>query len=181
LGTTANFGPRGVPNNPQTFANKRYRGRPNYSYLKIDSSWLARLPKGFQLLLRANGQFAPQPLITNEDYTISGADGVRGYMEAEVLADTGYKASVQVQSPDLPWGKRQLGDLFMFFDAGRTDFVDPLPGEPATTELRSWGAGLHVLPGQPLNGLLTWADPLSDGPITHRGEWRVLFVIRGSF
>jgi hemolysin activation/secretion protein len=181
LGTTANFGPRGVPNNPQTFADKRYRGRPNYSYLKIDSAWIAHLPKGFQLLLRADGQFAPQPLITNEDYTISGADGVRGYLEAEVLADTGYKASVQVQSPVLPWGKRQLGDLFMFFDAGRTDSVDPLPGEPATTELRSWGAGLHVLPGQPVNGLLTWADPLSAGPITHRGDWRVLFVIRGSF
>jgi hemolysin activation/secretion protein len=181
LGATANFGPRGVPNNPQTFADKRYRGRPNYAYLKIDSTWLARLPKGFQLLLRADGQFAPQPLITNEDYTISGADGVRGYMEAEVLADTGYKASIQVQSPFMPWGKRQLGDLFVFFDAGRTDFVDPLPGEPATTELRSWGAGLHVLPGQPINGLLTWADPLSNGPITHRGDWRVLFVIRGSF
>jgi hypothetical protein len=69
----------------------------------------------------------------------------------------------------------------VFFDAGRTDAVYPLPGEPGTTELRSWGAGLHVLPGQPINGLLTWADPLSDGPITHRGEWRVLFVIRGSF
>jgi hemolysin activation/secretion protein len=181
LGATVNFGPRGVPNNPQTFANKRYRGRPNYAYLKLDSSWMAHLPKGFELLLRANGQFAPQPLITNEDYSISGADGVRGYLEAEALADTGYKASVQLQSPVMPWGKKQLGDLFVFFDAGRTDSVDPLPGEPATTELRSWGAGLHVLPGQPINGLLTWADPLSHGPITHRGDWRVLFVIRGSF
>jgi hemolysin activation/secretion protein len=181
LGTTANFGPRGVPNNPQSFADKRYRGRPNYSYLKIDASWTAHLPKDFQLLLRASGQFAPEPLITNEDYTISGADGVRGYLEAEVLADTGYKGTVQFQSPSLPWGKQQLGDLFMFFDAGRTDFVDPLPGEPQTTELRSWGAGLHVLPGQPVNGVLTWAYPLSDGPNTQRGDWRVLFVIRGSF
>lgn len=181
LGTTANFGPRGVPNNPQTFADKRYRGRPNYSYLKIDASWMAQLPKGFQLLLRANGQFAPVPLITNEDYTISGADGVRGYMEAEVLADTGYKGSIQLQTPLVTWGKKQLGDLFMFFDAGRTDFVDPLPGEPQTTELRSWGTGLHLRPGQPINGLLTWADPLADGPNTHRGDWRVLFVIRGSF
>ena len=181
LGTTANFGPRGIPNNPQTFADKRYRGRPNYFYLKIDSSWTAHLPKGFQLLLRANGQFAPEPLITNEDYTITGADGVRGYLEAEVLADTGYKGTVQFQSPFARWGTRQLGDLFMFFDAGRTDFVNPLPGEPQTTELRSWGAGLDVLPGQSVNGVLTWADPLSDGPNTHRGDWRVLFVIRSSF
>lgn len=181
LGSTANFGPRGVPNNPQSFADKRYRGRPNYFYLKTDASWAAHLPKGFQLLLRASAQFAPEPLITNEDYTITGADGVRGYLEAEVLADTGYKGTVQLQSPFASWGTRQLGDLFMFFDAGRTDFVDPLPGEPRTTELRSWGAGLHVLPGQPVNAVLTWADPLSDGPNTQRGDWRVLFVVRGSF
>jgi hemolysin activation/secretion protein len=176
-----NFGPRGIPNNPTTFANKRFQGRPNYAYLKLDASLLAHLPKGFELILRADGQFAPEPLITNENYSISGSDGVRGYLEAEVLADDGLKGSVQLQSPTMSWGRRQLMDLFVFFDAGRADIVDPLPGEPVTTELRSWGAGLHLFPGQPITGSLTWADPLTQGPNTRRGQSRVLFVIRGSF
>lgn len=178
---TANFGPRGTPNNPTTFANKRFRGRPNYAYLKLDGSLLWHLPKGIDLLLRAAGQFAPEALITNENYSITGADGVRGYLEAEVLSDDGFKATAQLQSPALTWGARQLADLFAFFDAGRADAIDPLPGEPSTTELRSWGTGVHILPKSSINGLLTWADPLVDGPNTRRGEWRVLFVIRGSF
>ena len=178
---SGNFGPRGIPNNPMTFANKRFQGRPNYAYLKLDGSLLAHLPAGFELILRADGQFAPEPLITNEDYTISGADGVRGFLEAEVLADDGIKGSVQLQSPAWSWAKRTWLDGFVFFDAGRADFVDPLPGEPATTELRSWGIGLHLLPGQSINGALTWADPLTAAPYTRRGESRVLFVVRGSF
>jgi hypothetical protein len=32
-----------------------------------------------------------------------------------------------------------------------------------------------------VNGIFTWADPLLDGPNTHRGESRILFMVRGSF
>jgi hemolysin activation/secretion protein len=139
------------------------------------------LPKGFQLILRADGQFAEEPLITNEDYSISGADGVRGYLEAEVLADKGLKGSVQLQSPIAQVRTLPLGDVFVFYDAGRANIIDPLSGEPASTVLRSWGAGLNLLPGKWINGLVTWADPLADGPTTRRGASRVLFVVRGSF
>jgi hemolysin activation/secretion protein len=177
---TGNFGPRGSPNNSITFANKRYKGRGNYSYLKLTSSLSAHLPWGFQMLLRADGQFAPDALITNEDYSITGADGVRGYLEAEVLSDTGVKGTVQLQSPFWSWGKRTLGDMFFFYDLGRADVMNPLQDQPQTTELRSWGAGFHILPGQPINGLLTWANPMVAGPFTDRGEWRVLFVVRAA-
>jgi hemolysin activation/secretion protein len=181
LGATANFGPRGLPNDSAAFANKRFKGDGNYFYVKIDGSLIARLPKGFQLILRADGQYAVEPLITNEDYTITGADGVRGYIEAEVLGDNGIKGSLQLQSPIAQWHAWPLGDIFFFYDAGRSGIIDPLSGEPASTTLRSWGAGLHILPGKWINGLLTWADPLVDGPNTRRGNSRVLFVVRGSF
>jgi hemolysin activation/secretion protein len=75
----------------------------------------------------------------------------------------------------------QLGDLFFFFDAGRADTLDPLPSEPGSTVLYSTGAGLHLLPGKPINGVLTWADPLRNGPNTRHGDSRVLFVVRASF
>jgi hemolysin activation/secretion protein len=181
FGAGANFGPRGAPNASAAFANKRFKGQPNYFYVKIDSSLVATLPKGFQVILRANGQFAAEPLITNEDYSISGADGVRGYLEAEVLADEGLKGSVQFQSPAAQWRKVQLGDVFVFYDVGRADMIDPLPNEPRSTTLRSWGAGLNLLPGRWITGSLTWADPLADGPNTHRGDSRILFVVRGAF
>jgi len=181
LGVTANFGPRGAPNNSYAFANKRYRGQANYFYLKLDSSLGVRLPQGFQLVLRADGQMAVEPLITNENYTISGADGVRGYREAEVLADTGLKESLQLQSPIVRWHDLSVGDAFVFYDIGRADAIDPLQGEVGSTVLRSLGAGLHLFPGRSFSGMFTLADPLRDGPNTRRGHPKILFTIRGAF
>jgi hemolysin activation/secretion protein len=177
---TANLGPR-PPNDPEEFANKRFQARPNYFYVKVDGSLLLHLPVGLQLLLRADGQFTDEPLISNEAFVASGADGVRGYLEAEVLADRGLKAAVQLQSPVARWGGFPLGDLFTFFDAARAEVVDPLPGEPSLTHIRSWGAGLHLLPGKAITGSVTWAYPLLNGPYTQRGQSRVLFVVRGWF
>jgi hemolysin activation/secretion protein len=181
FGSAANFGPRGAPNDSSAFANKRFKGESNYFYVKIDSSLIAHLPKGFQVMVRANGQYAVEPLITNEDYSIAGADGVRGYLEAEVLADNGVRGSVQFQSPIAQWRTVALGDVFLFYDIGRANLIDPLAGEPASTTLRSWGAGLNLLPGRWITGALTWADPLADGPNTHRGDSRILFLVRGTF
>lgn len=181
LGSAANFGVRGTPNDPETFANKRFQGQANYFYIKLDGSLVAHLPAGFQLVFRGDGQFAAEPLITNEDFSITGADGVRGYLEAEVLADKGLKGSVQFESPMAKVHSFVLGDMFVFYDAGRANIIDPLSGEPASTVVRSWGAGLNLLPSYWLNGVLTWADPLRTGPNTRRGDSRILFVVRGSF
>jgi len=181
LSTAANFGPRGIPNNPGTFANKCFECQPNYFYLKLDGSLVARLPEGLQLILRADGQFAAEPLITNEQFTITGADAVRGYLEAEVLTDKGLKGSAQFQSPIARVHKFALGDVFVFYDAGRANFIAPLPDQRASYVLSSWGAGIHLLPSYWLNGTLTWADPLRTGPDTHRGDSRILFVVRGAF
>jgi hemolysin activation/secretion protein len=181
LTSAANFGARGVPNEPDTFANKRYEGQPNYFYVKIDGSLTAVLPAGLQLILRGDGQYAVEPLITNEDFSITGIDGVRGYLEAEVLADKGLKGSAQLQSPIFKVRAFPVGNVFVFFDAGRAEIIDPLPGEPAATGLRSYGGGLTLLPSYWLNGLLTVADPLRNGPYTHRGNARILFSVRAGF
>lgn len=177
----SNFGPRGAPNDSDTFANKRFEGHPNYFYVKLDGSIVATLPAGLQLILRADGQYAVEPLITNEDFSIAGADGVRGYLEAEVLADKGLKGSAQLQSPLLKLHGLTLGDVFVFYDAGRANIIDPLANEPASTVLRSWGAGVTLLPSYWINGVVTWADPLRAGPYTRRGDSRILFQVRAAF
>jgi hemolysin activation/secretion protein len=179
--SAANFGPRGLPNNPETFANKRFEAEPNYFYVKLDGSLVAHLPGGMQLVLRADGQYAVEPLIINEEFSITGADGVRGYLEAEVLADRGIKESVQLQSPVAHMRSIAVGDLFVFFDAGHADVIDPLAGQEPFYKLKSAGAGVALFPSYPVSGMITWADPLATGPFTHRGDSRILFIVRGSF
>jgi hemolysin activation/secretion protein len=181
LSAAANFGPRGAPNGPDAFANKRFKAEPNYFYVKIDGTLYVPLPVGFHLVLRGDGQFAVEPLITNEAFSITGANAVRGYLEAESLSDSGVVGSVQFQSPIWRVKSFPVADVFSFFDIGQSHVIDPLPGEPSDTTLRSWGAGFNLFPGKPFTGSLTWAYPLANGPNTLRGDARFLFIVRGAF
>ncbi|HEY2684639.1 MAG TPA: ShlB/FhaC/HecB family hemolysin secretion/activation protein [Steroidobacteraceae bacterium] len=178
---SADAGPRGLVNNSTAFANDRYKGRANYFYVRADWSTVFRLPADFSLRLRAAGQAAAEPLITNEDFSIAGVDGVRGYLEAEELADKAIKGTVQLNSPGWHWHNHRLVDGYLFYDVGRGALIDPLPGEPSGETLRSWGAGLDLLPGEKLIGILTWAKPLDDASVTRADSARWLFVVRGSF
>lgn len=178
---TANAGPRGAANHTSNFADTRYLARGNYFYFRSNVSFTQRLPVDMQLILRASAQEALEPLVVYEQQTISGADGVRGYLESEVLSDVAYKGTIQLQSPQ--WKPRGfvVGDGFIFFDAGRGRRLDALSNEPGAETLRSWGLGLDLFPGHAITGSLTVADPLNKGPRTKANQPRVLFDLKGSF
>lgn len=194
---TANAGPREIVNNQNAFANDRDKARDNYFYLRGDLAFDVKLPAGFRLRLRAAGQAAAEPLITNENFSIAGSDGVRGYLESEVLGDEGLKETIQLTSPAWRAHERVLGDAFAFFDAGRSWVLDSLACESTGTgiHLRSVGGGFDVLPGQKLTGSLTFARALdsatnfssatsgcpASGQATLAGQSRVLFLLRGTF
>lgn len=180
FGTTANFGPHIIVNDETAFANKRYQGRSNYFYVRADSAYNTKLPADFVLTARAASQIAFDPLITNESYSISGANTVRGYLEAESLSDMGINGTLQFGSPSIHWRETALLDGFVFFDAGRAYIIKSQAGQ-VDRSLRSAGAGLDLLPGRGVTGSLTWAYPLVDSVNTRRGDSRVLFVVRGSF
>jgi hemolysin activation/secretion protein len=181
LNITGNFGPRGLANETLNFDNTRYQARGNYAYLHADASFTTRLPADMQLLLRASGQDALDPLVVYEQMSVTGSDGVRGYLEAEDLGDTAWKSTIQLTSTPLNPHGFLLGDGFVFFDAGRSHYIDALSGEPRHFSLRSWGAGLDILPGHSVSGSLTWAMPLDNGPRTKAHDSRVLFDVKGSF
>jgi hemolysin activation/secretion protein len=181
LSLSPNFGLRSAPGKADDFENKRYLGRPNYSYLRWDDSLALILPAEYRLTLRLAGQLTNEPLISNENYSIGGSDGVRGYLEAEELGDNAIKGSIQFQTP--VWSVRipKLFSLFAFFDAGHTHSFATLGAQPEHAELRSWGLGMNLLPGGPVSGVLTWADPLRNGSYTRSHDGRLLFSVRGSF
>jgi hemolysin activation/secretion protein len=182
LSLTPDFGVRGAPNNPATFENDRYLGPPNYFYLRFDGSVTARLPADFRLLLRLAGQATDDPLISNEDYSIGGEDGVRGYLEAEELGDDALKGTVQAQTPTWSWWHvPQLFNAFAFYDAGRMHILEALPSQPEYAILRSWGAGANLLPTHAITGSVSWAEPLTDGAYTRAHQGRILFLFRASF
>jgi hemolysin activation/secretion protein len=181
LSFSANAGPRKLVNNAAAFENDRFKGRPDYFDLRADLVTVIKLPADFSLRLRGSGQGATEPLITNEDFSLAGADGVRGYLEAEELVDKGIKGALQVISPGLRRHDLIIVDVYGFFDVGKGSIFDALPGQPVSTRLRSWGFGLDILPGQKFTASATWARAMDTASVTHVGDSRVLFIARGSF
>ncbi|HEY0747554.1 MAG TPA: ShlB/FhaC/HecB family hemolysin secretion/activation protein, partial [Steroidobacteraceae bacterium] len=183
LNLSVNFGPRGIAsvNGANEFENDRLKSRANYFYLRGDGSLSWGAPLRWRLTLRAAGQYTREPLITNEDYSIAGVDGVRGYLEAEVLADTAVKGTAQLQVPTWRLKERNIIDGFVFFDDAHGSMLDALPGEPTYYNLRSTGAGVDLFPGGSYFSSVVWALPLVDGSRTRRHDSRVLFLVRGSF
>lgn len=180
LSPSLNFGLRGIYNSVDEFADKRYRGRPNYFYLRAAGQYRSAPWHGFSLVTNLAGQYAPDALIGNEQFTMGGADGVRGYLEAEDINDIGIKGGLQVESRTwkLGFGDTTLGG-FVFYDAGVVSAVGPLlPDEVRRTDLSSAGLGLALVSPSHFDGLLTWAYPLVPGPRTAEGDARLLFSVR---
>jgi hemolysin activation/secretion protein len=181
LTVSANFGPHGGANSANAYAEDDFRERADYFYVRADGELVTSLPKGVRLYLRLAGQYSHQSLIIDEDYPVAGIDGVRGYLEAEVLGDRALKSTVQLQSPSLQRGTRQIADAFVYFDAAAAELVAPLPGEPTQAHPRSWGIGVDLVPWKNITGSLVWARPLVSTDFTRAGESRILFLLRGSF
>jgi len=197
LANTANFGIRGAANDVDEFRIKRYRGAPNYFLVRSDGSFNTQLPAGLTLTWTAAAQFAVDSIISNEQFSIAGSDGVRGYLEAETLGDVGIKSSIELGSPR--WNlfqERFGGNVFVFYDYGHmsrnnplrvSDQSDPDYGmllEPSGVTLRSAGVGLNIAAFHTMTGSLIWAHALANTPDatgTRDGDSRIHFNVRASW
>jgi hemolysin activation/secretion protein len=106
-------------------------------------SWQFSVYTNWQTTLRADGQWASEPLISNEQFGAGGVNSVRGYQEGQVFGDTGWHMSLEQLTPPhvvgIAYGNTPLilrGTVYM--DYADTCLLDP-QGRPASTAL--WGAG----------------------------------------
>jgi hemolysin activation/secretion protein len=184
LNLAANFGLRGFINSPDEFAYNRYNAEPNYFYLRGGFRYVRALPFPGSLVARLDGQLAFEPLISNEQFAIGGAESVRGYLEAEQLGDRGLSGTLEWDSPQLPpvWGDWLGGSYgLLFVDGGVVSIIDALPGQDASTNLLSAGAGVRLLPFDGLVANLDWAYPFLTANPTQAGDWRMLFQVKYDF
>jgi hemolysin activation/secretion protein len=180
--TTLNLGVRGIIDNVDQFADKRYDAAPDYIYIRSDGGVTIALPARLAATFRITGQYSADPLISNEQLALGGAASVRGYLEAEELGDSGVRASFQLGAPPLTFSAGRLHfNEFVFYDMARAVILDPLPGQASISNLRSFGAGLKFDGYAHFYGDLTWADPLVDGSRTLKGDSTVLFDVRSTW
>ena len=180
---SATLGLRGVVNKTIDFADKCYGCKPDYVIWRADASVDQRLPRDFGVTLRLAGQYTIDPVVSNEQFLIGGAQSVRGYLEAEELGDTGVRGTLEFRAPNLARKESFMHTLipFAFVDAGRIGFQLPLPGQPRSAKLASWGAGLNIETFSFLSGTFTWTRTLETGSHTGQGASRWLFNVRSSW
>jgi hemolysin activation/secretion protein len=147
------------------FACRRQGADGGFAWLRLDARHNLRLPLG-SLALRLGGQLATQPLVGGEQYSLGGAETVRGYYEGEAVGDLAALAAAEWRSPNLAAGATgalaALSELtlLVFAEAGRTTVLDPLPEQAAHQTLAGSGVGLRLRSGRLLAAELDLAWPL---------------------
>lgn len=186
LAFSAVFNLRGVGDDRAAFDAKRYQAQPNFFYLRGSGSRTWKFASDAQLVLRLQGQFAAEPLISNEQFSIGGLDSVRGYYESESLGDLGAVAQLEARTPSfadaLGKGFDELR-LRAFIDAGYARINDPLPEQTRSETLVSAGIGASLKAFGHLNGSIDVARPLSNpgGGKDERDSVEVGFRVWGEF
>lgn len=139
--------------------------------------------EGWDLQLRAAGQFTDHAMVPGEQFGIGGAASVRGYRERELAGDRGLQATVELTGPDLlrTGGGATLRALG-FVDAGWVANRAGLPCETDRDEcsLRALGLGLRGTAGR-WQAQLFLARALKAAPQTDRHDLRAHVAVSTRF
>ncbi len=170
---------RGLGTDRQQFADKRAGAGPSFFIFRPGLQREQLLPGAWSLVGKVDGQVASGPLINNEEYAAGGADSVRGYTEAERLADNGVRGSVELRTPQLlahTFAHVERSYLLLFAEGAHLRVIDALPGQENVYTLASAGLGLRFkAAGLTIN--LDGARILKDGSVTLAGRYRGLFQV----
>lgn len=184
----ANVGLRGVVNDQEQFSYKRADANASFFYLRGDASHLQRLWGGSAVYLKAVAQWAPDPLISNEQFATGGAEGVRGYVESALMGDRGIGGTFEVRSPSLhSWLGSQVQQFtaFVFYDTAHLTQLAQIADDgyvvSRSSNLSSAGAGLRFIGFGGMETALDWAYPLRSWEDVGKGDSRIHFRLRYAF
>jgi hemolysin activation/secretion protein len=197
LAAGVTFGLRGIGSNQAAYEVRRDGAQGNFVHFNVDVSNTRELPDGFQLFTRMQGQLASQPLVSSEQFSAGGLDTVRGYLESEVLGDTGAAGTLELRSPNIaPVLQSSLRDdsgaapkfnyfnewrIFAYLDGASVMVLQPLPEQQSAFDLWSYGVGTRFIMADHLNGMVVLTVPMITQAFTRAGERRVFFRIWGEF
>lgn len=179
LGMAFNFHLRGLVGEEQQFADKRFKGRSGYAYLRGNASHSDTFASGWGVNARTTWQLSPQPLISNEQFTIGGVDTVRGYLESAASGDTGIAVSLEASTPNFA---KRLSDsleearMVAFADAGTVNVLSPITADDHFT-LAGAGLGLRIKGWRGISAAVDWAVALNELGNTKQGDSRVYFKL----
>ena len=147
---------------------------------------IQRLPAGWGLSLKAEGQYTLDDLVPAEQFHLGGQSTVRGYEQSEVSGDRALLARAELLSPAIPSVLSRLTSaddrmqIAGFVDYGMAFTEDP-DGTSNSEKLGGAGVGLRYFFSKAFEGRLDFAWALQDGPQTECGDLFIHFGAQLSF
>ncbi len=181
LGLSVNFHVRDLVGDEAEFANKRFKGRSNYVFLRGIFSHTETFRQGWGLHGRTAWQIAAQPLIANEQSIVGGINTVRGYLEVAALGDDSVTVGLEAFSPNFARHLIKALDefhLLAFIDGGHVRVQQALPGQIDQFNLLGTGLGLRLTGWKGVSADFSYAMALEEVGRTKVGDRRVHFTVR---
>lgn len=162
--------------------------RPEFGRATLSVTRDQKIGRDWSLLLRASGQAATGPLISNEQFAVGGLNSVRGYYEGDEYGDAGWFSSLEVRTPHLAGRVPVWTDYApvwlratAFFDLGQRFLLDTDSVQEADRLLSGAGFGLSANLNNHADLRLVVAWPFFDSANTSAGEARAYFSLGGQF
>jgi hemolysin activation/secretion protein len=175
-----NFHVRAMSGSDKQFADKRFKGKPGYSYLRGSLSHEEMVAADWGLSARATWQYTEEPLIADEQFSIGGAETVRGYLQGAAAGDTGIALTLEASSPNFGKGyyeSLEEARLVAFVDSGTVRVIQPLTAT-GRFSFSGVGVGLRLKAWRGARAAFDWAVAMDDVGNTKRGDSRLMFNLR---
>ncbi len=144
-----------------------------------------KLPADYSLRVHADGQWANKPLISNEQFSLGGQAGVRGYRDGTEYGDRGWRSQLDLRTPFVNAGLifdefPMIVRAYTFADYGERYLIDPGPRKNSVAML-GVGGGIDITIGEHFDLHAVLGVPLLDTPARDSGHVRVAFSLGTQF
>ncbi len=135
--------PIGSAGDGDDFRADRTFAEPNYD--KLDASFFHQWPNfdGWRLSESIRAQYAREPLVAAEGFSLGGRYSVRGLEESRTIGDSGVTLQTELETPDLIENDYYEGRLFGFLDMGMVDLQRHTTGVGSESAVGT-GVGLRM-------------------------------------
>lgn len=130
---------------PEQLERSRFDGETVFTTIRATAERLVLLPEDFSAWARVGGQYAFDPLLASEEFSIGGLTYGRGYDPSEFTGDHGFGVSAELRHE---W-RLDLGEFpvtaegYGFVDYGVVWNIGE--GEPAKEDIVTTGGGVRLL------------------------------------
>jgi hemolysin activation/secretion protein len=150
-------------NDDAAYAASRAGATQSWSSLRLSTS--AQINLGdWALSGKLSGQYTNDPLISGEQFGLTGASRVRGFSERGVTSDRGFYGTIELSTPT--WRNLQM---VLFAEGARGEIVDPLPDQVEEETISSAGIGFRWSWRKILALSAYWATVIDGGSPTGDG------------